>query len=203
MTIVADPRLSEELIRERQEKGLDRQDEVWEGEYIIMPDPNDEHQDLVAGLTAALYTVIQSSGLGKVRPGVNVSDRVEGWRENYRCPDVVVYLNETEAENHGTFWFGGPEFAVEIVSPGDRTRDKFEFYASVGTRELLIIDREPWRLELHRLTGGRMKLVGRSTPEKPDMLRSKVVPLSWQLVEGEGRPRIRAVHSRSAEEWTI
>jgi Uma2 family endonuclease len=67
---------------------------------------------------------IQLEGLGKVRPGVNISDRIVDWKHNFRVPDIVVFLNDTLAECHDTFWFGGPDFAIEIVSPDDRTRDK-------------------------------------------------------------------------------
>ena len=101
-------------------------------------------------------TVIWESRLGKVMAGVNVSDREHGWKKNYRCPDVVVFLNHTKAVDCDTFWFGGPDFAVEIASPGDRSREKLEFYAKVGTRELLLVDRKPWSLELYRLDGEKL-----------------------------------------------
>ena len=53
-------------------------------------------------------TVIGLRGLGEVLPGVNVSDRIENWKDNFRCPDVTVFLNGTTAQNCVTFWFGGP-----------------------------------------------------------------------------------------------
>jgi Uma2 family endonuclease len=102
-TLIRDDDVSQELIAERRARGLDRWDEVWDGVYVVMTQPTDEHQLLVGELDFVLRTVIQHRGLGQVRPGVNVSDRRRNWKENYRCPDVVVYLNENPAENHGTF----------------------------------------------------------------------------------------------------
>ena len=124
-------------------------------------------------------------------------------KHNYRSPDVVVFLNDTKAENCDTHWFGGPDFAVEIVSPGDRSREKFEFYANVGVRELLLIDREPWRLELFRLQEGKLVEVGRSTVKEPRQLASEVAPLDLRLVPGEQRPQIEVVHHDGEQAWTV
>jgi Uma2 family endonuclease len=92
------------------------------------------------------------------------------------------------------FWFGGPDFGIEIVSPDDRSRQKLGFYEKVGTRELLLIDRDPWRLELYRLTHGELSLVGASTPDDPQPLRSEVLGLTWRLVAGQPRPQIEIAH---------
>jgi Uma2 family endonuclease len=143
---------------------------------------------------------MQDPGLGKVRPGVNVSDRIDDWKYNYRIPDVAVFLNEGTAECYDTFWFGGPDFTTEIVSPDDRSRDKFDFYAKVGTRELLLIDRDPWRLKLHRLTEGEFALVGVSTVADPQLLTSEVIPFSFRLVDGSPRPQIEILH-RDGRRW--
>jgi Uma2 family endonuclease len=161
--LIQDIDLSRRLIAERRRLGHDRWDEVWEGVYVMNPLPNDEHQEIQMRLIRVFGDVIDEPRLGKVRGGVNVSDREADWDKSFRCPDVVVFLNETRAVNHGTFWYGGPDFAVEIVSLGDRSREKLDFYAKVGTRELLLVDRDPWSLELYRHDGDRLALVGAST----------------------------------------
>lgn len=201
--IVSNPNVQEEIIAQRQAAGRDRPDEVWEGVYNIMPDPNNEHQDLVGDLTAILKPVVQWQDLWRVFPGCNVSDQTEDWTRNYRCPDVTVYLEGTPAEDRGAYWYGGPDFAVEIISPHDRSREKFDFYAAVGTRELLLIDRDPWALELYRLTGEELKLVGRSDLENAAVVTSEVAPLSWRLVPGEQRPRIEITHADGEPQWTV
>lgn len=201
--IVADPDVQSEMIAARKASGLDLRDEVWEGNYVIMPIANDEHQDIVGQLTTVLMAVVQWKGLGLVRPGVNVSDRAEDWRQNYRCPDVVVYLEGTAAQNHGSFWRGGPDLAIEIVSEGDRSREKIGFYAEVKTREVLMIDRDPWTLELYRLTNGKMEQTGHSDLENTAILASEVVPLSWKLVPGKARPHIEITHTDGQQQWTV
>ncbi|MBW3539764.1 MAG: Uma2 family endonuclease [Planctomycetes bacterium] len=151
--IVADPDIRDHLIEQRRAAGHDRYDEVWEGTYVIMPLPTDEHQHVTTALATIFQTVLGWIGAALVRAGVNVSDRLEGWKENYRCPDVAVFLKETRAINDGTHWLGGPDFGVEIRSPDNRTYEKLEFYAKVLTRELLVVGRDPWTLELYRLQG--------------------------------------------------
>jgi hypothetical protein len=44
---ILDPILCDQVIRERRERGLDRRDEVWDGVYVIMPEPNLERQTIV------------------------------------------------------------------------------------------------------------------------------------------------------------
>jgi Uma2 family endonuclease len=201
--VIADARLKDALIAERRASGTDRWDEVWEGVYVLMPLPNDEHQGLVQRLSTILDLTVGMAGLGLVRPGVNVSDRVVDWTQNYRCPDVVVFLEGTSAENHDAFWYGA-DFAIEVASPGDRSREKLDFYAAVGTRELLLIDREPWSLELFRLHEEQLQSVGRCTPHDQTVLSSAVVPLSFRLLHAEaGRPQIEVAREDGLQVWTL
>lgn len=91
-TLILDEELAHELQAERAERGIDGRDEVWDGVYVVTPIANDEHQDLVGWFTMALLHGISIPGKGLVRPGVNVSDRRKNWKQNFRCPDVVVFL---------------------------------------------------------------------------------------------------------------
>ncbi len=180
--LINDPIVANELLSERRASGLDRYDEVWDGVYVMSPLANNEHQSLATEIAAAITTQIDWRGLGRTLAGANVSDRREDWLHNYRVPDVLVYLNETSGEDCGTHWCGGPDFAVEIVSPNDRTLDKLDFYAKVGTRELLVIDRDPWQLTLYRLSGQR-KLVpaGLSSLTQLSVIQSAVLPLCFAI----------------------
>lgn len=203
VAVINDPDLQRRLIAHRRRTGADRYDEVWEGVYMMAPEANLEHQDLATGIATVIRIVVQWPGHGSVYQGVNVSDRREGWKQNYRVPDVAAFLNGTTAVKCKTVWVGGPDFAVGIISPFDRTREKLDFYAKVGTRELLVIDRQPWTLELYRLQHGALVEVGRSTLERPDRLASQAVPLSWQLIEGSERPQIEILHSDGAQHWVV
>ena len=161
---------------------------------MMTPLPNTEHQDIVGGLVGAFREVVRRSE-GMVLPGVNVSDREKDWKYNYRCPDVVVFFAGGHAKDFGTHWCGGPDFAVEIRSDDDQTREKIPFYEKIGTRELLIIEREPWSLELLRLVGGELRSVGTVTEAASEQLSSEILLVSFRLVAGDDRPSIRVVRS--------
>jgi hypothetical protein len=111
-TLVRDKYVEDDIRAERRARGADRWDEVWEGIYVMAPLPNDEHQFLQSRLNTILDVTVGLGGTGEVRAGVNVSDREQDWKENYRCPDVAVFLRGTAARNMRTFWLGGPDFAI-------------------------------------------------------------------------------------------
>jgi Uma2 family endonuclease len=191
--LVCDPKESRRLIEQRQASGLDRFDEVWEGVYVMPPIANNEHQALASRIGGIIQPLVPWPEGGTVYVGVNVSDRVEGWEFNYRIPDVAVFLKDNPARDCGTHWCGGPDWLTEIVSPRDRSREKFDFYAKVAVREILIVDRDPWSLELYQNHGGDFQLVGQSTVENPLALASSVFPIVFSL-----RNRIRASSGRTA-----
>jgi len=204
MTVVVfDPYVEEQILSQRADSETSRYDEVWEGVYIVTPLPNNEHQELVSEFVYILREVVGRTSLGRVFPGINLSNRGDGWKENYREPDVAVFLRGGKAVNHGTHWSGAADFLVEIISPGERTRDKIPFYSGIGVVELLVIDRDPWTLELYRQVNGRLTKVGQSTPLASDMLESQTVGLTFQLLPGDTRPRIRVAHPATGREWVL
>jgi Uma2 family endonuclease len=200
--MVTDPEWAEEIASQREPSDADKWNEVWEGVLVMPTLPNDEHQEIQNRIQFALTDIYDRHGLGRVRGGVNVSDRDEDWRFNFRGPDVVLYLPEIPAENHGTHWVGGPDFLVEIISPGDMAWEKLEFYAEVGTREVLIVDRNPWKLELYQLKDGVLEPAGESDLASTAVLNSAVMPLKFQLREGPTRPVIHMTHTSTGQTWT-
>ncbi len=202
--LVIDPALSERLLAERRESGGDRYDEVWDGVYIMSPLANDEHQELASRLNYAFHAALGFDSPHKVYAGINVSDREEDWQHNYRAPDnAVILAGNNRAKDCGTHWRGGPDFLDEIRSEGDRSRAKLRFYAQLGVREVLIIDRYPWSLELYRLTKGRLKLLGKTTPDDGAVLSSKVLPLRFRLITGPARPIIEVSHTDGVQKWKV
>ena len=199
--MILDADLLDAIIAGRQATGADLRDEVWDGVYMIMPLANGQHQEIVTELLIAFRDTL---GRGpKLRSGVNVSDREDDWTQNYRGPDVVVFLKATTAINRDTCWLGGPVFAVEVISKGDRSRDKLDFYAKVNVRELLLIDRFPWSLELYRNIDGAMARVGRSTVEGQVELSSEVLPLAFRLVMGADRAFIQVTERNGGRSWSV
>jgi len=201
--LVTDPLLEERLKTERRHLGADRFDEVWEGVYIMTPFPDDEHQQIVLALAAVLQELVGWAGLGQVRAGVNLTDRETDWQSDYRVPDVALFLAGGSAENHGTYWRGAADFLAEITSPDDRVREKLPFYSRLGVRELLLVDRSSWTLELYRWGEGELRLVGQSRASAGEVLRSAVVPLQFQLVPASPRPRIEVTATETGRCWSV
>ena len=202
-TVILDRDVAERLRQERAALGLDRWDEVWEGTYMMAPLPNPEHQQIAIRLGAIFEDTVGWNDETIVLAGTNVSDRHKGWLHNYRCPDVAVYLPGTQARKYRTHFFGGPDFAVEIMSDDDRTRDKIPFYSNVGTRELLIVDRDPWSLELLRLSGKKLKSVGVSSGKRGRFLESRVLPLRFRLIGRKVRPTIEVIRTTDGKTWSV
>jgi Uma2 family endonuclease len=190
-----------ELIRSRKARGLDRFDEVWDGVYVVSPIADNEHQKVAGKIYGALDQGLSQIPGAQVFPPINVSDRLEKWKKNYRCPDVSVFLPGNPAKDMGTFWYGGPDFAVEVVSLFDRSRKKLQFYAKVGVKELLLVDRKPWSLELYRVIDGILTLVGKVTPDPLQRLRSEVLPVSFRLLPGDPRPTIEVTQADDGRSW--
>ncbi|MBI3469538.1 MAG: Uma2 family endonuclease [Planctomycetes bacterium] len=201
--LVIDPLVEDDLLARRRASGGDRYDEVWDGVYLMSPIPNSEHQQLAGRLTGVFLQVVGWNPRVEVFPGINVSDRVDDWRQNYRVPDVAVFLENTRARDLGTHWLGGPDFGVEIESPKDRSRDKIPFYAQVGVQELLLIEREPWALELYRLQGDALTLVGRVVPGDEAALESTVLAVRFRLIPANPRPLIEVTRLDGSERWLV
>lgn len=166
----------------------------------MSPLADNEHQELGGMLFVAFLAGVNNPA-ARIFPGANVSDQPGDWRKNYRCPDVAVFLPGNPAEDRGSHWLGGPDFAVEILSPGDRARKKFDFYAAVGVRELMLINRQPWRLELYRRDASTWTEVGRSSLKSPDSLTSVALGLRFRLVPGINRPQVEVARLLDATTW--
>jgi len=193
------------LVRQRRESGADRFDEVWDGVYVMAPLADNEHQRLGLDLAIAMREALGLEGQSQIFAGCNVSDQPRRWRRNYRCPDVAVFLQGCRAQDRRTHWYGGPDFAVEIISPFDKSREKLGFYLRVGVRELLLVDRRPWGLELHRTEHGEWwNLVGRADLEESRcLLSSQVLGLTFRLVPDVPRPRIEVGRADSETKWLV
>ncbi len=201
---ILDPDLSRDYIRDRQDQDIDQHDEVWEGVYIVPPLANNPHQNLVGGLSGVLFNVVTLEGRGQVLPGANVSGRRKGWHKKFRGPDVVVVLEGSAAIDWESHWQGGPDFLVEIQSPGDETEGKIPFYGQLRVRELLIVHRDSRHLRLYRHNGEKLVLVEPSILEGERWIVSKVVPLAFRRKAFRGGARIEVRRTDGVPgSWTI
>lgn len=134
--VVIDPPAA--VLAERARLGLDVFDEVWNGEYHMVPTPTNEHQRLGARLLIAAYPVAEAAGL-EVRYEFNLLPADAVGFEDFRVPDLVVFHPSVGAEEGVR---GPASLVVEIRSPGDESFEKLPFFDRIGVGEVLIIDRD-------------------------------------------------------------
>ena len=121
----------EEWLARRRALGQDRFDEVWEGEYHVAPGPSDRHGDVDFQLVSLLGPLARAAGLHGRTAG-NV-----GRPGDFRVPDQL-YVRD----RRGGMWHDTAVIVVEVVSQGDESRLKFDFYHRAGIEEILIVDPE-------------------------------------------------------------
>lgn len=128
----------------RSETGQNRYDEWWDGEYRVVTGPTPEHGELVVALSELLGPVVRAARLKMAAP-VNIG--VDKW--NCRVPDLGVYARDTPRSS--------PAFlleallVIEVLSPGERSRAKVEFYAEHGVKDYLEINLNDGMASLLRL----------------------------------------------------
>jgi Uma2 family endonuclease len=129
-TIIRGPRPPEieAWLERRRRAGLDRFDEVWEGRYVVAPDPHLNHGRTQLGVAAVLLSAARRLGLHAAGT-FNL-----GAPGDYRVPDAGLTAAPPSV------WHDSAVLVVEILSPDDDTFDKLSFYRAYGVRELLVLD---------------------------------------------------------------
>jgi len=143
-TVVLGPRPPEldALIARRHALGQDRFDEVWEGEYHMVPGPQWGHAEVDQSLAEILGPLARAQGL-RVGGSTNI-----GREGNYRVPDRLVARHPIRGVYQPT-----AAMVVEVLSPDDETFEKFGFYAAHGVDEILVADPAERTVRLWRLGG--------------------------------------------------
>ena len=111
-------------------------DEVWEDEYHVAAAPSDAHADLQFQLIGILRPFAVSAGLLGRGPS-NI-----GRSTDFRVPDVVFLRGTPDP-----VWQPTAAIVIEIVSPGDESQRKADFYFRAEVEELLIVDPETRTVE--------------------------------------------------------
>jgi Uma2 family endonuclease len=168
-TLVMDPAPAEieALIERREALGLDHRDEVWQGVLHMNPPPSYRHERLSSNLHRVLGPYADAAGLdlvGIVGIGVKADNRI---------PDLTLQRPEDAKPQ----WQETAAIVVEIVSPRDRSRDKFDFYAAHEVDEVVIVDPDERIVEWLGLADGEYKAI-----EKSDLIDLGAVQLAKQIV---------------------
>jgi Uma2 family endonuclease len=145
--------VSEEELAHRRLTGIDRFDEMWEGVLHMAPAPAYEHQRIVSALDRFLGRLCETDGRGTLTIQINVFGDTAIPSQDYRIPDLTFVAAGREHVLAADGARGGPDAVIEVRSPHDETYDKLPFFARLGVREVIVIDRDSKRTEIYRLAG--------------------------------------------------
>lgn len=197
--VIVDSHAIQELVERRKKLGIDRWDEVWDGEWHLSPAPSIEHQRMVKELLRILMEVVEDVGLGLVFQGVNVADPSQGLTD-FRIPDISIVLQGSHAQAQEIFIAGGPDVLIEVYSPGDETYEKLPWYGEQGVKEVFILDRETKRVEFYRHDGTALLLLATS----PQAVDSQLLQLRFETIQEAGIPHLRVVHlNEPRRSWVV
>ncbi len=104
--------------------------------------------------------------------------RPESSKPDYRIPDLMFARRSLVSERGVE---GGAELVVELLSEGDESRDKLDFYAQVEVSEALLIDPVTREVELYALRGGRLHL---ALPGEDGTVRLQLLGIALGKVPG-------------------
>jgi len=117
------------MLAERRRLGQDRLDEVWQGEYHMVAGPHSRHGRIGAQFAHAVYERAREVGLCAVLE-FNVGEPTD-----FRVPDMGYLRPGPDA-----VYLPTAATVVEIVSPGDESWLKFDFYAAHQVDEVVVVD---------------------------------------------------------------
>jgi len=119
----------EAWLADRRAKGLDGRDEVWEGVLHVAPHEHGRNGAVASELQALLRPPARAAGLlagGSFNLGAPT---------DFRVPDLGWHRGSPDA-----LYFDTAALVVEVLSPGDESYRKLDFYARHGVEELWIVD---------------------------------------------------------------
>jgi hypothetical protein len=131
------------LIARRQQLGLDRYDEVWDGEYHMAPMAHSSHGWLDDQVAVILHPWTLASGLY----GTGAFNL--GTPDDFRVPDRGIHRARPHAVSVPT-----AAIVVEIESPDGETWEKLTFYAARSVDEVVIVSADTRSVTWLRLEDG-------------------------------------------------
>jgi len=140
----------EAALAERRRLDQDRLDEVWQGVYHMNPGPHFRHGEADRAFLFAIGPFVDAAGL---RGGTQTNI---GEPDDYRVPDQVYLRGD------GALYLPTAAIVVEVLSPGDESRLKFDHYAAHDVDEFVIVDPESQTIEWYVLVDGRYEPTDRS-----------------------------------------
>jgi Uma2 family endonuclease len=152
-TVVLGPRPAEldAVIARRRALGHDGYDEVWEGDYHMAPMAHQWHGHVQFQLAAAIQPLASRAGLVSIGP-FNL-----GAPDDFRVPDAGIHRTTPDS-----VFLPSAMIVIEVVSPGDESWEKFDFYAAHSVDEIVIADPADRSIAMFRRSGSTYRRVDRS-----------------------------------------
>jgi Uma2 family endonuclease len=144
------------LVAQRKQQGLDRHDEIWNGDYHMSPAASFEH----GRIAFQLANLLEARSHDGFVVGLEFN---LGNPEDFRIPDLGLHRGAPEGVWHAT-----AAMVVEVRSPHDETFEKFGFYFDHGVEEVLVVD----------LPTKQVSLYARSTDHFVPVDQSALLPLA-------------------------
>ena len=132
--------------------------ELLQGELILAPSPEMNHQRIVRRLVVRLDAIVEGTGFGELffAPTAVVLSR-----NDVVEPDLFVIRSDQESLATRYTFNGAPPIVFEVLSPSNRKTDlqrKALLYANAGVEEYWIIDPEKRRILIQQLVEGKVDL---------------------------------------------
>ena len=126
--------------------------ELWYGQLKVkMPArPRKAHGEIQAEFTRVLGNHVKPNKLGRVFNESGVLLRREP--DVLYGPDIAFYAHG-KGEGHKTYFVGGPDLVVEILSPTNTRREvaeKIDIYIRYGTRLVWVVNIPSLKIVAHR-----------------------------------------------------
>ena len=153
--------------------------ELMEGELQILPPPKANHS-IIANRVFKVLLPLDFRGLGSVflEAGYNLSADPATWLE----PDASFLRKDRVRDRHVDGYFhGGPELAVEIVSPSESATDlqnKVRLFLQAGTLAVWVIFPKTHTVEVHLPTGTSFTRILADTLDAPFLLDGWQFPVA-------------------------
>jgi Uma2 family endonuclease len=154
--------------------------ELSDGDVEVLPLPTYFHQLILLRLSFALHAFVSAHKLGRV---AFAPLPIKLWPGKIREPDLM-FMAEAHLARIGVYW-GIPDLAVEILSPGTEHKDreiKRAEYAKAGIGEYWIIEPEAKTVSVLRLVGATY--AESATLTERDALTSPLFP-GWEYALGQ------------------
>lgn len=166
--------IPEALLEERRRTGTHRFDELWAGEWHLVPTASTAHGRLGRELFKVLEPAARRVGLEGFFDGTGLYRTPD----DYRVPDQQ-YVRPVVVADRGTG--PGADFVVELRSPDDESYAKLDWYAQMDVREMLVVD---VTTRVPRLFAGVDRQPLLVQPDDAGAVRSSVLGVTFSAVSG-------------------